>query len=184
MKFEKTPLNDVYIITPSVFGDNRGYFIESFNKKKLEKLIGPIDFVQDNQSLSSKDVIRGLHYQAPPYAQGKLVRVIKGSVNDVIVDIRRNSSTYGKSLKVFLSAENFKMLWIPPGFAHGFETLEDETIFAYKVTNYYNKESEGSIKWDDPTLSIEWETQNPSTSEKDKDGQLFENFCSLFLKKD
>ena len=180
MKFEKTSLNDVYIITPPVFGDNRGYFMESFNKKKLEKKIGPVNFVQDNQSLSSKDVIRGLHYQAPPYAQGKLVRVIKGSVNDVIVDIRRNSSTYGKSLKVFLSAENFKMLWIPPGFAHGFETLEDETIFAYKVTNYYNKESEGSIKWDDPTLSIEWETQNPSTSEKDKDGELFENFCSLF----
>jgi len=180
MKFEKTPLNDVYIITPPVFGDHRGYFMESFNQKKLEKVIGTINFVQDNQSLSSKNVIRGLHYQAPPHAQGKLVRVIKGSVNDVIVDIRRNSSTYGKSLKVFLSAENFKMLWIPPGFAHGFETLEDETIFAYKVTNYYNKESEGSIKWDDPTLSIEWETQNPSTSEKDKEGELFENLCSLF----
>ena len=180
MKFEETSLKDVYIITPNIIGDERGYFMESFNKKKLEKIIGPINFVQDNQSLSSKDVLRGLHFQEKPYAQGKLVRVTKGSVNDVIIDIRTNSQTYGESLKVFLSEKNFKMLWIPPGFAHGFETLEDKTIFAYKVTNYYNKESERTIKWNDPTLNIEWETKNPSTSEKDNEGVQFKNFTSLF----
>jgi dTDP-4-dehydrorhamnose 3,5-epimerase len=154
--------------------------MESFNKKLFENIIGPVAFVQDNQSLSSKGVLRGLHFQEPPYAQGKLVRVTKGSVNDVIVDIRKESLTYGKNFKILLSEKNFKMLWIPPGFAHGFETLEDETIFAYKVTNYYNKESEKTIKWNDPTLEIEWETENPSTSEKDNQGELFENFESLF----
>jgi dTDP-4-dehydrorhamnose 3,5-epimerase len=180
MKFEQTQLKDAYIITPNIIGDKRGYFMESFNKKKLENIIGTINFVQDNQSLSSKDVIRGLHFQEPPYAQGKLVRVVKGAVNDVIVDIRKGSLTYGKSLNFLLSEKNFKMLWIPPGFAHGFETLDDETIFAYKVTNYYNKESERTIKWNDPTLSIEWLTETPSISEKDNEGQLFENFTSLF----
>lgn len=154
--------------------------MESFNSKEFKKHIGDWEFVQDNQSLSSKGVLRGLHFQNPPYQQGKLVRVIKGSVNDVIVDIRKISSTYGKSFKIKLSEENFKMLWVPPGFAHGFETLEDETIFAYKVTNYYNKESEGSIIWNDPTLNIEWETENPSTSQKDNEGDLFQDFKSLF----
>ena len=176
MKFEETSLKDVYTITPNVIGDYRGYFMESFNKKKFESIIGPVNFVQDNQSLSSKGVLRGLHLQEPPYAQGKLVRVTKGSVNDVIVDIRKDSLTYGENFKIFLSEKNFKMLWIPPGFAHGFETLEDETIFTYKVTNYYNKESERTIRWNDPTLSIEWETEDPSTSEKDNQGELFENF--------
>jgi dTDP-4-dehydrorhamnose 3,5-epimerase len=180
MRFEKTKLKDVYIITPNIIGDDRGYFMESFNKKKFESIIGPVNFVQDNQSASSKNVIRGLHYQEQPYAQGKLVRVINGAVNDVVVDIRKDSLTYGEYLKVFLSEKNFKMLWIPPGFAHGFETLEDETIFAYKVTNYYNKESERTIKWDDPVLRIDWETKTPSTSKKDNDGELFESFTSLF----
>jgi dTDP-4-dehydrorhamnose 3,5-epimerase len=180
MRFEKTKLKGVCIITPKIIGDERGYFMESFNKKKLENIIGPVNFVQDNQSLSSKGVLRGLHYQEPPYAQGKLVRVTKGAVNDIIVDIRKDSITYGKNFKILLSEKNFKMLWIPPGFAHGFETLDDETIFTYKVTNYYNKESEKTIKWNDPTLEIEWETKNPSTSEKDNQGELFENFESLF----
>ena len=180
MKVETTLLNDLLIIYPNVFGDERGYFMESFNKNVLSGHIGNYQFVQDNQSLSAKGVIRGLHFQNPPYDQGKLVRVIKGAVNDVVVDIRKKSSTYGKVFKIKLSESNFKMLWIPPGFAHGFETLEDNTIFAYKVTNWYNKESEGSILWNDPTLNIDWETKNPTTSTKDNEGELFEIFQSLF----
>ncbi len=180
MKIEKTPLKDALLITPNVFGDHRGYFMESFNQVEITNYIGKFNFVQDNQSLSSKGVLRGLHFQNPPFDQGKLVRVIKGAVNDVIVDIRKDSPTYGKSFKIKLTEENFKMLWVPPGFAHGFETLEDDTIFAYKVTNYYNKDSEGSIIWNDPTLNIEWETKNPNTSAKDNEGDLFENFKSLF----
>ena len=180
MKIEKTDIDDLLIIYPQVFGDDRGYFMEAFNKKKLADFIGDNEFIQDNQSLSQKGVIRGLHFQNPPFEQGKLVRVIKGSVNDVVVDIRKNSSTYGKYFKIKLSESNFKMLWIPPGFAHGFETLEDDTIFAYKVTNDYNKESEGSILWNDKTLNIKWETKNPVISKKDGNGELFENFNSLF----
>ncbi len=180
MKVEKTLLNDLLIIYPNVFGDDRGYFMESFNKDAISNHIGDYEFVQDNQSLSVKDVIRGLHFQNPPYDQGKLVRVIKGAVNDVVVDIRKKSSTYGKVFKIKLSESNFKMLWIPPGFAHGFETLEDNTIFAYKVTNGYNKESEGCILWNDPTLNIDWETKKPTISTKDNEGELFGNFKSLF----
>ena len=180
MKTISTPIEGLYIIEPNVFGDHRGYFMESFNAQDLKEIIGDFEFVQDNQSLSSKGVLRGLHFQNPPFQQGKLVRVIKGAVNDVVVDIRKDSATYGQSFKIHLSEENFKMLWIPPGFAHGFETLEDDTIFAYKVTNYYNPDSEGSIIWNDPTLKIEWETENPSTSKKDNEGDLFENFTSLF----
>tara|TARA_B110000211_G_scaffold226714_1_gene280649 strand:+ start:2972 stop:3514 length:543 start_codon:yes stop_codon:yes gene_type:complete len=180
MKFEKTELEGVFIITPNIFGDDRGHFFEPFNKKIFSENIGDYSFVQDNQSLSSKDVLRGLHFQNPPFEQGKLVRVIKGSVADVVVDIRKNSSTYGKSLKVVLTESNFKMLWIPPGFAHGFETLEDNTIFAYKVTNYYNKESEGCILWNDETLKIEWTSKSPIVSDKDKIADNFESFNSLF----
>lgn len=180
MKVEKTLLKDLLIISPKVFVDERGYFMESFNRETLGIYIGDYQFIQDNQSLSVKGVLRGLHFQNPPFHQGKLVRVIKGAVNDVAVDIRKNSPTYGKHFKIKLSESNFKMLWIPPGFAHGFETLEDDTIFAYKVTNDYNKESEGSILWNDPTLNIEWETKNPTTSKKDNKGELFENFNSLF----
>jgi len=180
MKIEKTEIDDLLVISPRVFGDKRGYFMESFNKKILSDFIGNYEFIQDNQSLSQKGVIRGLHFQNPPFEQGKLVRVIKGSVNDIVVDIRKNSSTYGKVFKIKLSESNFKMLWIPPGFAHGFETLEDETIFSYKVTNDYNKESEGSILWNDKILNIEWETKDPIVSEKDTNSELFENFNSLF----
>jgi dTDP-4-dehydrorhamnose 3,5-epimerase len=180
MKIEKTEIEGLYIIYPQVFEDDRGYFMESFNKKKLVNFIGNHEFIQDNQSLSQKGVVRGLHFQNPPFEQGKLVRVIKGSVNDVVVDIRKSSSTYGKVFKIKLSESNFKILWIPPGLAHGFETLEDETIFSYKVTNDYNKESEGSILWNDKILNIEWETKNPIVSEKDGHSELFENFNSLF----
>ena len=180
MKIEKTELEGVFIITPKVFGDDRGYFFEPFNKKKFTENIGSFNFVQDNQSLSSKGVLRGLHFQNPPFEQGKLVRVIRGSVLDVIVDIRKSSHTYGKHFKIILSESNFKMLWIPPGFAHGFETLEDNTIFAYKVTNEYNKESEDCILWNDSTLKIEWETENPLVSDKDRIAKKFEHFNSLF----
>ena len=181
MKIEKTEIDGLHIIYPQVFEDDRGYFIESFNKKKLANLIGNHEFIQDNQSLSQKGVIRGLHFQNPPFEQGKLVRVIKGSVNDVVVDIRKSSSTYGEVFKINLSESNFKMLWIPPGFAHGFETLEEGTIFAYKVTNDYNKESEDSILWNDKILNIEWETKSPIVSEKDSNSELFQNFNSLFI---
>ena len=180
MKFEKTALEGVFILIPKVFGDDRGYFFEPFNKKEFTANVGDFNFVQDNQSKSSKGVLRGLHFQNPPFEQGKLVRVIKGSVSDVIVDIRKSSKTYGKHLKVTLTESNFKMLWIPPGFAHGFETLEDNTIFAYKVTNYYNKESEGCILWNDPNLEIKWESEHPLVSDKDKTAKNFENFNSLF----
>lgn len=180
MKIEKTEIEDLLVISPRVFGDKRGYFMESFNKGFLSDFIGNYEFIQDNQSLSEKGVIRGLHFQNPPFEQGKLVRVIKGSVNDIVVDIRKSSSTYGKVFKIKLSESNFKMLWIPPGFAHGFETLEADTIFAYKVTNEYNKESEGSILWNDTTLNIEWETKKPIISEKDGNSELFKNFNSLF----
>jgi|TARA_B110000261_G_C13063063_1_gene349004 dTDP-4-dehydrorhamnose 3,5-epimerase len=180
MTFDKTNLNDVLIITPDVFGDDRGYFFEPYNQKIFKENVGDFNFVQDNQSCSSKGVLRGLHFQNPPYEQGKLVRVIRGSVADVIVDLRKESSTYGKYLKVILTDSNFKMLWVPPGFAHGFETLEDNTIFAYKVTNYYNKESEGCIHWNDSTLNISWESKSPIISEKDKVADKFESFNSLF----
>lgn len=180
MKVEETPLKDALVILPNVFGDSRGYFMESFNKIEIEKFIGNFEFVQDNQSLSSKGVLRGLHFQKPPFQQGKLVRVIKGSVKDVIVDIRKDSPTYGNKFEITLTEDNFKMLWVPPGFAHGFETLQDNTIFSYKVTNFYNKESEGCISWNDPTLQINWETKNPNISEKDKEGETFVSFNSPF----
>lgn len=180
MNIEPTPLKDLLIIIPNVFGDKRGAFFESFNKKLFSEKVADYDFVQDNQSLSQKGVLRGLHFQNPPFAQGKLVRVINGSVNDVVVDLRKKSSTYGESFKIKLSGDNKKMLWVPPGFAHGFETLEDNTIFTYKVTNYYNKESEGCIAWNDPSLNINWETKDPIISEKDQHGELFTDFSSLF----
>lgn len=180
MEVIDTPLKEAKIIIPKVFGDKRGYFVESFNKSKLKDIIGDHEFVQDNQSLSSKGVLRGLHFQNPPYAQGKLVRVIKGAVIDVIVDIRNSSPTYGQSYSIKLTEDNFKMVWVPPGFAHGFATLEDETIFAYKVTNYYNKESEGCIYWADKDLDIDWNIENPIISEKDAQGIPFNQFESLF----
>ena len=142
MEFIETGISDLFIIQPKVFGDERGYFFESFSQKEFGK-ISDLTFVQDNQSLSNKGVLRGLHFQAPPFAQGKLVRVVTGSVLDVVVDIRKNSSTYGEMFSIELNADNKTMFWIPPGFAHGFSTLADNTIFQYKCTNLYNKESEG-----------------------------------------
>jgi dTDP-4-dehydrorhamnose 3,5-epimerase len=145
MEITRTEIEGLLIIQPKVFGDDRGYFFESFRLDKLRENGVDLDFVQDNESLSGKGVVRGLHFQNPPYAQGKLVRVIKGKVLDVAVDIRKNSPTYGEWHSIILSEYNKIIFWIPPGFAHGFHSMEDNTLFQYKCTNYYNKESEGSI---------------------------------------
>ncbi len=155
------------VIKPRVFFDDRGHFFESYNRDRFIEAGLPTGFVQDNQSMSHKNAVRGLHFQAPPFAQGKLVRVVRGSVLDVIVDIRRSSPTYGQSFTIVLSEENFIMLWIPEGFAHGFSTLEDHTVFQYKCTNLYHKESEGGLLWNDPELEIDWIVKNPILSEKD-----------------
>lgn len=168
------------VLQPKVFYDERGYFYESYNKQAFEKAGITADFVQDNQSLSQKGAVRGLHFQAAPFEQGKLVRVIQGAVYDVVVDVRKNSPTYGKHFGIELTAENFTMFWIPPGFAHGFSTLKDNTIFSYKCTNVYNKPSEGGLLWNDPQLAINWEVEQPIVSDKDKLLPTFDNFISPF----
>lgn len=180
MEIIKTAIEGVLIIKPDVFGDERGYFFESYNKERFAKAGLDMNFVQDNESKSSKGVLRGLHFQKPPFAQGKLVRAIKGSVMDVAVDIRKNSPTYGKWVSHILSEDNKEMFWIPEGFAHGFLTLEDETIFSYKCTNFYNKESEGGIIWNDPDINIEWNIRNPILSEKDKLSPLLKDLSGPF----
>ena len=170
MKFKRTIIPDVIIIEPELFGDIRGYFSETFRKDKLESFIGyKIKFVQDNESKSSYGVLRGLHYQMPPFAQTKLVRVIKGRVLDVAVDIRKGSPTFGKHVAVELSENNKKQLLVPRGFAHGFVVLSEEAIFTYKVDNYYNFESERGIAFNDNTLDIDWKIniKNPQLSSKD-----------------
>ena len=157
MTFTRTAIPDVVIIEPKVHGDSRGYFVETFRQDKLEEFLGyQINFCQDNESKSSKGVLRGLHYQLPPHAQTKLVRVIHGRVLDIAVDIRRNSPTFGQHVAVFLSGENKKQLLIPRGFAHGFVVLEDDTVFAYKVDNYYSPECDRGIAFDDKNLNIDW----------------------------
>jgi dTDP-4-dehydrorhamnose 3,5-epimerase len=168
------------IIKPDVFEDDRGYFFESFNHGRFLNRGLDLKFLQDNESKSKKGVLRGLHFQAPPFAQGKLVRVMRGSVLDVAVDIRKNSPTYGKWESIILSGQNKWMYWIPEGFAHGFATLEDDTIFFYKCTNIYNKASEGSILWNDPDLNINWGIQDPVISDKDRISPKFKNFISPF----
>ena len=181
MELIKTKIQDLYIIKPDVFEDERGYFFESFNKEKFKALGLDTDFVQDNESKSQKNVLRGLHFQNPPFAQGKLVRVVKGAVLDVAVDLRSKSATYGQWEAVELSEENKLMYWIPPGFAHGFLTLRDDTVFTYKCTNIYNKQSEGSILWNDHSLNIDWNlNQKPILSQKDKESPIFSDFISLF----
>ncbi|MCE3278795.1 MAG: dTDP-4-dehydrorhamnose 3,5-epimerase [Bacteroidetes bacterium] len=180
MEVLATGIADLLIIQPKVFEDNRGYFFESYNKKAFEKNGINANFVQDNQSLSQKGILRGLHFQAPPHAQGKLVSVTKGSVLDIAVDIRKGSSTYGKYFSIELNERNKTMLWIPEGFAHGFLTIEDQTIFTYKCTNFYNKESEGSIIWNDPEIGIDWGVTDPVLSEKDKIGVRLNEFKTPF----
>ena len=180
MEIIKTPLAGLLIIKPDVFEDDRGYFFESYNREKF-RLYG-IDetFVQDNESKSKRGVLRGLHFQNPPFAQGKLVRVMRGSVLDVAVDIRKGSSTYGKWSSIVLSGQNKWMYWIPVGFAHGFLTLEDDTIFFYKCTQVYNKESEGAIRWNDKELNIDWGVKEPVVSAKDEVAPGFREFVSRF----
>ena len=169
MKFIKTEISEVVIIEPKVFGDERGYFMESYRKDFFDKNVGEIEFIQDNESKSKKGVLRGLHYQLPPFAQSKLVRVIKGSVVDVAVDIRKTSPTFGKYVSVELSDENKRQLFIPRGFAHGFLVLSDEAIFTYKVDNYYAREYDRGIKFDDPDIGIDWNFPKEEILVSDKD---------------
>lgn len=182
MKFTPTSIPDVVIIEPQVWKDDRGYFYESYNQKLFSEAGIDTSFVQDNQSFSQRGTLRGLHGQAEPFAQGKLVRVIQGKVLDVAVDIRKGSPTYGKHVSVELSGENFRMLWIPAGFLHGFATLEDQTIFTYKVNNLYSKASEIGVRWNDPDLDIDWTLADEEVilSQKDKELPLFKNFRSPF----
>ena len=180
MNILKTELSGLLVIDPKVFGDDRGYFFESFNAEVFASAGLTADFVQDNESRSVKGVLRGLHFQEPPFEQGKLVRVARGAVMDVSVDIRKDSPTYGKWAAFELSEQNKRMLWIPPGFAHGFVTLEDDTVFIYKCTNVYNRESESSILWNDEELGIDWGIENPVISEKDSEAPLFRELNSPF----
>ena len=167
MKINKTFIEDLLIIEPQLFKDERGFFYESYNKKKLDKKI-KIVFVQDNESKSIKGVIRGLHFQAPPFEQTKLIRCISGSILDVAVDLRKNSKTYGKSFSIELSSENNKQLFVPKGFAHGFQVLSETAIVNYKVDNFYNSKSEKGIIWNDKDLSIDWNLDlKPILSKKD-----------------
>jgi len=179
MIIENTPIKDLMLITPNVFTDYRGYFMETYNQKRLEKVI-KTTFVQDNESLSQKGVLRGLHFQIPPFAQSKLVRVIFGSILDVAIDIRKDSETYGKHFKHVLSAENRKQLYIPAGFAHGFLSLENNTIFNYKCSDFYHKKSEASLLWNDEDLDINWGITDPILAEKDKLAEKFSTFENPF----
>lgn len=183
MKFIKTDISDVIIIEPIVFADDRGYFVETFREDKLEEAIGhSVDFVQDNESKSTYGVLRGLHFQLPPFAQSKLVRVINGKILDIAVDIRKGSPTFGKYVSIELSEENKRMLFIPRGFAHGFVVLSEEAIFSYKVDNYYSKESDRGIAFNDPTLNIEWQLDSDALrlSVKDQMQPLLANADKLF----
>jgi dTDP-4-dehydrorhamnose 3,5-epimerase len=184
MQITETPIAGLLVIEPKVWKDNRGYFYESYNARILAEAGITGNFVQDNQSFSQKGALRGLHAQNMPFEQGKLVRVLKGAVLDVAVDIRKASATYGQHFSIELSGENHKQLWVPPGFLHGFLTLEDETIFTYKVTNYYDKASEIGVMWNDPALNINWNSgiseEELLLSEKDLVLSSFKDFKSPF----
>jgi len=180
MEVQKFHIEGLKAFKPRVFEDDRGYFFESFNADFFKKNISKLSFSQDNQSMSKKDVLRGLHFQNPPYDQGKLVRVIRGSVIDVAVDIRKGSPTYGEHQKVLLSAENGVVFWVPPGFAHGFLSLEDDTLFSYKCTNLYHQESEDSVIWNDSDLNIDWGVKKPIVSEKDQEAKPFSELNTKF----
>jgi dTDP-4-dehydrorhamnose 3,5-epimerase len=181
MVITKCRIPGLLIIEPRVFEDERGSFFESFNEKQFRESTGvDLTFCQDNESISKKNVLRGLHFQTPPFAQGKLVRVSFGKVLDVAVDIRKDSRFYGQHELIELSAENKKQFYIPPGFAHGFLTLEENSIFNYKCTNYYSPVSEGTIQWNDKDLAIKWSIDEPIVSEKDQNGEKFSNFVSQF----
>lgn len=181
MEFKKVDIEGLLVIQPNIFEDDRGYFYESFNKQLFQQHGVEKDFVQDNQSLSQTGVLRGLHFQKPPYAQGKLIRVIQGRVLDVAVDLRKDSKTYGKYFSIELSGIDKTMFYIPEGFAHGFYTMENDTIFSYKCTNFYHKDSEGAMLWNDPDLNIDWGIEGtPVLSEKDKLADRLETFVTPF----
>ena len=179
MKFIETKISDVIIIEPSVFVDERGYFLETYNQNKFEEAVGMTSFIQDNESKSSKGVLRGLHFQKPPFEQAKLVRCIEGEVLDVAVDIRKNSKTYGQHIAVILSGENKRQLFVPRGFAHGFLVLSDNATFAYKVDNTYAPEHDAGIRWNDKELSIQWSMKEKEVTVSDKDALL--PFLSDFI---
>ncbi len=182
MKIEKTEFRDLVIIEPDVFSDDRGYFFEPFNEAKFRIETGfNLTFVQDNESMSRKNVLRGLHFQVPPKAQAKLIRVTSGAVLDVVVDLRRFEPTFGKHFKIELSASNMKQLFIPEGFAHGFLVLVENSVFAYKCTNYYSKEFDRSVVWNDADLAINWEIELPLLSDKDRNAMKFSAFETPFL---
>ena len=180
MEVIETSIKDLFIIKPKVFSDARGYFFESYNEDVFKQNNINTHFLQDNQSLSNAGVLRGLHFQAPPHDQGKLVRVITGAVLDIAVDIRKNSPTFGQHIAIELTEENKTMFYIPPGFAHGFLTLKDNTIFSYKCTDLYHKASEGTVLWNDIDLNINWKIKDPILSEKDLVGTKFKEFNSPF----
>ena len=182
MNLIKTTLDGLVVLKPIIIKDRRGYFMESYHKKHTNKLIGNVKFVQDNESESSRGVLRGLHFQNPPYAQAKLVRCLKGSVLDVALDLRKDSKTYGCFETTLLSEENKNQLFIPKGFAHGFVVLSETAIFSYKVDNYYNSDSESGILWNDPDLNIDWKIKETEIIVSKKDTKLttFNNFISPF----
>ena len=169
MNVIKTDIDGLVIIEPRVFGDSRGYFFESFSERDFKREVADVDFVQDNESKSSYGVVRGLHFQRPPYAQAKLVRVVKGKVLDVAVDLRKGSPTFGHHVAVELSEDNHRQMFIPRGFAHGFSVLSDEVIFQYKCDNFYAPQSEGAVAWDDPDLGIDWGIPADKALLSDKD---------------
>ncbi len=181
MKVIKTKLEGVVIIEPQVFFDDRGYFFESFSQQRFNEQVVPITFVQDNESKSSYGVLRGLHFQKPPFAQSKLVRVVKGKVLDVAVDLRKDSLTFGQYESVVLSEENKRQFFIPQGFAHGFAVLSEEAIFQYKCDNYYAPQSEGSVRWNDPTIGIDWQLPEKDIilSAKDEKAPLLSQLTSI-----
>ncbi len=178
-----TDIEGLVIIEPRLFKDKRGYFFESFSNKDFAEKVAPVTFVQDNESKSSYGVLRGLHFQKPPYAQAKLVRVVKGRVLDVAVDLRKGSPTYGRYEAVELSDENHRLLFIPRGFAHGFCVLSEEVIFQYKCDNYYAPQSEGALRWDDPDLAIDWQIPSGDIilSDKDMDNPGFKDLEDVFF---
>jgi dTDP-4-dehydrorhamnose 3,5-epimerase len=181
MEIFKTTLEGVLRIQPRIFADDRGHFFESYSQRAFEQHGIHYNWVQDNQSLSQRGVLRGMHFQNPPFAQAKLVRVIRGAVLDVVVDIRKASPTYGQHEGFRLDGQNNTMLLIPEGFAHGFVTLEDDTVFLYKCSNFYNKASEDALLWNDPDLNINWQWDGPvHLSEKDQVAKPFKGFRSLF----
>lgn len=182
MKVQQTNIEGVYIVEPVLHGDERGYFMESFSERDFEAQTGlKVRFVQDNESCSRKGVLRGLHFQKEPYAQAKLVRVVRGKVLDVAVDIRPESQTFGKYVATELSAENHRQMFIPKGFAHGYVVLEDDTVFQYKCDEYYHPEAEGGIAWNDPQIAIDWGVAESEVilSEKDKHRPLLSELCEF-----